>query len=83
MPRKRTKRKAPKRKATVAKQRRRQNGNGRVSDFIKQYQRPLAIAGGAGLLLASGAVPMLLNKPLKSNQFVVYDQGYPEIVSTF
>ena len=79
MPRKTRKKKAIKRKPV----RRRQNGNGRVSDFIKQYQRPLAIAGGAGLLLASGAVPMLLNKPLKSNQFVAYDHGYPEVISTF
>lgn len=63
--------------------RRTQRGNGRVSDFIKTYQRPLAISAGTGLLLASGAIPMLLNHPLKQNEFIIYDKGYPSVASTF
>lgn len=75
-----TKRKNTKRKNT---KRKTQRGNGYVSDFIKTYKRPLAIAAGTGLLLASGAVPMLLNHPLKQNEFIIYDNGYPSVASTF
>lgn len=63
--------------------RRPQYGGGVVSDWIKEHKTGLGIGLGAGLFTASVLGGLYASRPLGDNQFYIYDNGYPEVISKF